>query len=66
MGLSEVGKRPPTHLGIRGVDGGDAEVEAHDLPRSALVEDDVLWTQVAVDHFHPTVEEGQTLRDLKA
>lgn len=55
----------PAHLSFRGVCGGDAEVKAHDLPGSTLVEDDVLWTQVAVDHFHPAVEKGQTLRDLK-
>lgn len=55
----------PTHLGIGGVGGGYAEVKTHDLPGSALVEDDVLWTQVAMDHFHPIVEKGQTLRHLK-
>ena len=54
-----------THLSVWGVGGGDAEVEAHDLPGSALVEDDVLQTQVPVDHFHATVEEGQTLGDLE-
>lgn len=53
------------YLGIWGVCGGDAEVEAHDLPCSTLVEDDVLWTQVAMNHLHPTVEERQTLRDLR-
>ena len=54
-----------THLSVWGVGGRDAEVEAHDLPGSALVEDDVLQTQVPVDHFHATVEEGQTLGDLE-
>lgn len=49
------------YLSIRGVDRGDAEVEPHDLPRAALVEDDVVQAQVAVHHLHPAVEEGQAL-----
>lgn len=53
-----------TNLSIWGVGGWDAKVKAHDLPRSTLVEDDVFWTQVAVNHFHSAVEERQTLRDL--
>lgn len=56
---------PPTHLGVWRVGGRDAEVKAHDLPGAALVEDDVFWTQVSMDHFNAAVEEGQTLRDLK-
>lgn len=53
-----------TNLSIWGVGGWDAKVKAHDLPRSALVEDDVFWTQVAMDHFHSTVQKRQTFRDL--
>lgn len=53
-----------TNLSLWGVGGWDAKVKAHDLPRSALVEDDVFWTQVSVDHFHSAVQERQTLRDL--
>lgn len=50
------GTRGTAYLGIRGVCRGDAEVKAHDLPRSTFVKDDVLCTQVAMDHFYPTVE----------
>lgn len=57
-------KKTSTHFSIRGVCGGDAEVKAHDLPGSAFVNNDVLWTQVSMDHLHTTVKKGQTLRDL--
>lgn len=56
--------RLPTYLCVRGVGGGDAEVKAHDLPGAAFVDDDVLRTQVAVDHFNSAVQKGQALRDL--
>lgn len=55
----------PSHLSIWRVCGRDAEVKAHNLPGATLVEDNVFWTQVPVDHFHTTVEERQALRDLK-
>lgn len=45
------------HLLLSGVCGGDAEVEAHDLPGTTLVKDDVLRGQVAVHHLDPTVQE---------
>lgn len=52
---------PVSNLSVRRVTRGDTEVKAHDLPGSALIQDDVLWTQVTMNHFNPTVEERQTL-----
>lgn len=51
-------------LSVRWVARGDAEIEAHDLPGSTLIQDDVLWTKVTVYHLHSTVQKGQALRDL--
>lgn len=51
-------------LYIRWVAGGDAKIKAHDFPSSALIQDDVFWTQVTMHHLHPIVQEGQALRYL--
>ena len=49
------------HLSLRRVVGRDAEVEAHDLPGSTLINNDILKAQVAMDHLYTRVEEGQAL-----